>query len=58
MKRELARSPPLWYKKIIRQMKNFSHSLALEPTAGRCAFTFFMIKIVPDTFRRAFGARG
>ncbi len=31
---------------------------SLQPTATRCAFTFFMIKTVPEIFSRALGSRG
>ena len=31
---------------------------ALQPTATRCAFTFFMIKTVLEIFGRAPGSRG
>ena len=31
---------------------------ALQPTATRCAFTFSMIKTVPEFFSRALGSRG
>jgi hypothetical protein len=30
----------------------------LQPTTTRCAFTFFMIKILPEIFSRAPGSRG
>jgi len=31
---------------------------ALQPTATRCAFTFFMIKTVQEIFSRVVGSRG
>jgi hypothetical protein len=31
---------------------------SLQPTATRCAFTFFMIKTVSEVFSRAPGCRG
>jgi hypothetical protein len=31
---------------------------ALQPTATRCAFTFFMTKILLEIYRRAPGSRG
>ena len=41
----------------IRKQRNSSNQ-ALQPTATRCAFTFFMIKRVPDIFSLAPGSRG
>jgi len=35
-----------------------SSNQSLQPTATRCAFTFFMIKIVQEIFSRAPGSRG
>jgi hypothetical protein len=39
-------------------MEHKRSNQALQPTATRCASTFFMTKTVPEIISRALGSRG
>jgi len=43
---------------IISELTMISSNQKLQPTATRCASTFFMIKTGPEIFSRAPGSRG
>jgi hypothetical protein len=46
--------------RLVRSCRRTEHrpNQTLQPTATRCAFTFFMIKTVQEIFSRAPGSRG